>query len=726
PWSRSLHCIQHGKMARASREHHAIGDWAFCEGINRFVFHRYALQPGTNPDRAPGMSMGPWGLHYERTQTWWEQSKAWHEYLARCQYMLQQGLFVADLCFLAPETSPQAFKSPVKSGLNRPGYNFDGCPPEVVLTRMIVKDGRLVLPDGMSYRMLVLPQVRTMTPQLLRKIRDLVKDGATVLGMPPIQSPSLSGYPGCDAEVQALAQELWGDSEAPAELTTRTFGKGRVIWGRELQPKPDADYETGQALAGAKWIWFNEGQPGISALPGTCYFRRIVKVDGAVESARLVMTADNDFEVWVNGKRIGNGDKWERGYVMGIGAQLKPGTNVIAVVADNTTGEPSPAGLIAAVKIKYRDGRTQELCTDASWASAKTVSGNWKTSTASAPEWAAARELGKFGMAPWGDTEESPPGAVDVIPDIGIPSRVLAQSGLPPDFKAEPKLRYIHKNLGDTDVYFVVNPATNAVEALCTFRIAGKQPELWYPDTGNMELATAFEQKDGVTQVPLRFDPSGSVFVVFRKASDDQPRPVIGKNWLEFKTMKTIDGPWEVSFDPKWGGPAAPVTFGKLDDWSKRAEDGIRYYSGTAIYRKSFSIQSLISGSRIYLDLGKVAVMAEVKLNGKDLGILWKPPFRVDITDAIKGGDNTLEVKVVNLWINRMIGDEQLPEDSDRNPKGTLKSWPPWLTEGKSSPTGRYTFTSWRLWKKDDALVESGLLGPVTLQTAEEFTSTPK
>ena len=112
--------------------------------------------------------------------------------------------------------------------------------------------------------------------------------------------------------------------------------------------------------------------------------------------------------------------------------------------------------------------------------------------------------------------------------------------------------------------------------------------------------------------------------------------------------------------------------------------------------------------------------MADVTLNGKPLGILWKPPFRVDVTGALKAGDNTLELRVVNLWINRQIGDEQLPEDSDRNKGGTLKSWPAWLGEGKPSPTGRYTFTSWRLWKKDDPLVESGLLGPVTLNVASD------
>ena len=182
-----------------------------------------------------------------------------------------------------------------------------------------------------------------------------------------------------------------------------------------------------------------------------------------------------------------------------------------------------------------------------------------------------------------------------------------------------------------------------------------------------------------------------------------------------------VDGPWEVNFEPNWGGPQQ-VTFERLDDWSKRAEEGIRYYSGEAVYRRTFTFsQSGFSGlkPRIVLDLGRVAVMAEVKLNGRELGILWKPPYRVDVTDTLKPGDNLLEVKVVNLWINRMIGDEQLPEDSDRNPNGTVRKWPEWVGQGKPSPTGRYTFTSWRLWKKDDPLVESGLLGPVTLQATE-------
>jgi hypothetical protein len=693
-----------------------LGDWAFCEGINRFVFHRYALQPWTNPDRPPGMSMGPWGLHYERTQTWWEQSRAWHQYLARCQFMLQQGLFVADLCFLAPESSPQRFKSPVKSGYDRPGYNFDACPAEVLLTRMSVKDGRLVLPDGMSYRMLVLPRVETMTPRLLAKIRDLVEAGATVLGTPPRKSPSLQGYPKCDAEVQSLARQLWGDGPAASQFPGRSFGKGRVIQPREIQKEADPAYDGVSSFASAKWIWFPEGNPARSAPPGTRYFRRMVNLQGAIASARLVMTADNTFECWINGRRAGSGEAFTQSYAMDVAALLHSGANLIAVAAVNTLDVPNPAGLVGALDVKYRDGRTEAIRTDGRWEATRTVPANWTNAAAPSATWNTAMELGPMGMRPWGDIQEGF-AVVDEIPDVAIPSRMLAQMGVPPDFQATARLHYIHKRIGETDVYFVANPEPREVETLATFRVSGRRPEFWSPDTGRIQPAAVWNEDHGCTRAPLRFDPGGSLFVVFRQAAGGpQPAPG-GKNWDELAPLQEISGPWEVRFDPRWGGPAQPVTFAKLDDWSKRPEPGIRYYSGTAVYRKTFALrQPPVPHQRVFLDLGKIAVMAEVKLNGRDLGVLWKPPFRVEVGDALTAGDNTLELRVVNLWINRLIGDEQLPEDSDRNANGTLKSWPTWLVEGKPSPTGRYTFTSWRLWKKGDPLVESGLLGPVTLQ----------
>jgi hypothetical protein len=163
------------------------------------------------------------------------------------------------------------------------------------------------------------------------------------------------------------------------------------------------------------------------------------------------------------------------------------------------------------------------------------------------------------------------------------------------------------------------------------------------------------------------------------------------------------------------------VTLDQLLSWSNYNDPGVKYFSGTATYLKTFTIHSEVNPAkmRIYLDLGNVQVIAELKVNGKDMGILWKPPYRTEITSALKTGENTLEIKVTNLWINRMIGDEHLPHDSDRNGDGTLKAWPQWVLDDGPSPTGRYTFTTWRLWSKDSPLQESGLLGPVKLQTVE-------
>ena len=187
--------------------------------------------------------MGIYGIHFERTQTWWELSRAWITYLSRCQFLLQQGLSVADLCYLAPEASPQVFRPSGKDDDSHvtelAGYKRDGCTPEAFLNRMSVKDGSLTLPDGMSYRALVLPRVPSMTPRLLRKIRMLVEGGATVIGAPPVRSPGLTDYPSCDQQVKRLADELWGDRSPAAEIAERRLGKGRILAGAGISPSQD-------------------------------------------------------------------------------------------------------------------------------------------------------------------------------------------------------------------------------------------------------------------------------------------------------------------------------------------------------------------------------------------------------------------------------------------------------------------------------------------------------
>jgi hypothetical protein len=176
---------------------------------------------------------------------------------------------------------------------------------------------------------------------------------------------------------------------------------------------------------------------------------------------------------------------------------------------------------------------------------------------------------------------------------------------------------------------------------------------------------------------------------------------------------------WNLNFPPNWGAPAS-VTLEKLISWTEHTDSGVRYFSGTASYEKEIEISAerLSAGRELWLDLGAVKNFAQVSLNGQNLGVLWKPPFRVNLTAAAKPGMNKLVVKVTNLWPNRLIGDEQLPDDREWDGK-QLKAWPQWFLDGKPSPTGRLTFTTWHHWTKDSPLLESGLLGPVTLRTAE-------
>ena len=277
---------------------------------------------------------------------------------------------------------------------------------------------------------------------------------------------------------------------------------------------------------------------------------------------------------------------------------------------------------------------------------------------------------------------------------------VLLADGVPPDFEftggdAETVLDYIHRRDGDAEIYFVANRGNRWEEASCTFRVSGKTPELFDPLTGQTRPLSVYSQADGRTTVPLQFAPFGSWFIVFRKPAA-APGSVKGSNFPALTPAHTLAGPWQVSFDPRWGGPES-VEFADLTDWTKRSEDGIRFYSGTATYRQTFDLPESLrsSAGRLVLDLGVVKQLAEVRLNGRGLGVLWAAPFRVDVTDAIRPTGNALEIEVVNFWPNRVIGDQSLPEDK------------------------RLTRTNVRKLTKDTPLVESGLLGPVQVLTAE-------
>ena len=301
----------------------------------------------------------------------------------------------------------------------------------------------------------------------------------------------------------------------------------------------------------------------------------------------------------------------------------------------------------------------------------------------------------------------------EIYPNYETIASLLDEKGMKEDFtSASGNVRYIHRFAENEDVYFVSNRTDSMVETNCTFRTTGI-PELWDPLTGEIRPLSEFQTESGQTIIPQRFDKYQSFFVVFDNQEGNQEKQKIGdENFPEITELAEISGSWDVTFDPGMGGPGA-VTFESLSDWSLNPVEGIRYYSGIAKYTKTFDLpgkENPEDYKEMYLNLGKVKNMARVKLNGKDMGVVWTSPWQVKISGVVKPKGNMLEVEIANSWANRLIGDENLPYDGMEDGK-----WPTWLLKGEERTSGRYTFTTTRYYKKGMPLQESGLLGPVKI-----------
>ena len=527
-------------------------DRAFAQGINRIVYHRFTHQPWPGNQYLPGMTMGRWGSHIDRTQTWWHIAPEWFRYQSRCQWLLQEGTFVADVLYFCGENVPNAGAtvfSDTTGKLHLPfGYDWDICSADA-LEELKVVDGRIVVPGGVSYALLVLPLEEAMSERVLASVNRLLDAGAKVCApVKPTRAFGLRGFPESDARIRASVDETW--------------------------------------------------KKGVFA-----------------------------------------------------------------------------------------------CCPD--------------------------EALKRLGIAPdFASTETDP------------------KSGA----------AYIHRRSDAADWYFVaLNNETN-VTFETSFRITGKVPEIWNAETGEIRTAANWRVEGGRTVVALEFKPSGSAFVVFRRAGKARTGGSVRRTGGTGETV-LLEGPWKVTFPVDWytGGNAVKTfTWPLLKDWTTDADSDVKYFSGTATYRKSVKCKmesvKLENDGRVILDLGEVKDFAEVTVNGKSYPPLWRPPFCLDITDAVKTASVQqqgravaprpplsidLEIKVTNLWPNRLIGDDALPEDCEW--KGTIrnglkeigvKEIPQWVKDGKRSPTGRHTFTTWRHWAKDEAPLPSGLLGPVQLQSA--------
>lgn len=519
-------------------ERKRLVDRAFCEGLNRITYHGYSHSP--LEDQYPGRSYHA-GIDMNPQVAWWPKARPFMDYLARCCFMLQQGLYVADVISYYGDQAPNFWpyyhnvpEKPKIAGLGN-GYEYDVVNTDVILNRMAVKNGRIVLPDGMSYRILVLPEKADMPLEVLRKLENLVSEGAAIMGPKPSEVPGLKDFVLRTKSLRELADKMWGDCNGTT-VKVNKYGKGSVIWGY-------------------------------------------------------------------------------------------------------------------------------------------------------------------------------------------TPEQWLKKQSAVPDFMCQnPQLdsvfNFIHRETAHSNIYFVSNKTLNSVNAECKFRVESSVPQLWDPTDGSVKEQFVYKSDKGGTTLPISLPPGGSVFVVFNKgtqpsglnsltkeiadSNSDLPAHRVlaadgnstvfecwqnGKYILKVRDGKQkpvvvdhisaplkIDGEWKVEFDPKWGAPSE-IRMPELISWTDHQDIGVKYYSGKGVYSKEISVPfgMIGDGRSIYLDLGGVGEVAEVYINGKSAGVVWKPPFRTDITKLVKSGRNDLKVEVFNLWINRLTGDALLPEN-ERYTKTNIRS----------------------------------------------------
>jgi hypothetical protein len=293
----------------------------------------------------------------------------------------------------------------------------------------------------------------------------------------------------------------------------------------------------------------------------------------------------------------------------------------------------------------------------------------------------------------WGDAAGTRfYGSGKIYPHLSI-GRALRGLELTPDFwynneGDESRMRFVHRVSGDTDIYWVNTAAKESASRKVSFRVEGKEPEIWNPVTGEIS-PVSYSFDNGRTDVTLHMDPEDAVFVVFRKKAgvDERVVPV-----PEVSELAVLAGDWKIRFQPGRGAPEKAV-FTALAPWNEQEDAGIRYFSGTASYEKELDVPAeWLDGDReLWLDLGVVKNLAEVEVNGKPMGMAWKKPFRLRVDPALKEGKNRLSIKVTNLWVNRLIGDAQ-----------------PGAAE-------RVTYTVMPFYRADSPLLPSGLLGPVRI-----------
>ena len=704
----------------------SIGDRAWAEGITRFIFHTYVHQPW---NVAPGLALSYHGFDFNRLNTWWKQSKGYMDYLARSQYLLQQGKNVADVLVFTGESSPNI--GFIKPEIKAMGFDYDLIGANK-LKDLTVKNGTIFSSVGNTYKLLVLPESNFTKPETLKKIKALVDSGAKVIGKKPMQSPSLTDYPNCDKEVTTYVDELWGSS----------LVKDITIEEALSDKTPDFKIESNDPT---DLSFIHRKTPDTDI-----YF-----IANARKEEREIIA---HFRVSGKQPEIWNSEK---GTVKDL--------VVFKENEDGTTTVPLQLGMEESVFIVFKKpanlNHLEEISTELKTYQAEPLS-NLEIVKA---------EYGTFLQEGLIDITDKVNKAIrdgkldfkmsrafcDCDPAMGYKKKFRMEFQIGNSKKqifAEER-EHIHIDAGNKPLKVLKavfgkfkSETTGIPQHYKTFDVTDKIQDLVSSRTYDIFVSNQLidnkipEGDNTVLKITYKTDGEERILFIpkgqFLKLSKDTPKSALAfKNRAihfstpyagtinykiasgETKIAQVIDVPKPLDLSSGWKVEFAftkaknmKQTFDNLTSWSNHENEAIQHFSGTASYKKEFVLSDdvLQDDKRIELDLGSVAVIAEVIVNGKNAGVLWKAPFRIHIDEFVNKGKNTLEIKVTNLWSNRLIGDENLPLDYPRKGK-RAKPLPDWLLNETERPSKRTTFASWNHYNKNDELKTSGLLGPVQL-----------
>lgn len=671
----------------------ALGDYILSAGVNRFVYHATTHQPYVGKQHGNMMTMGPFGTHFDRTSTWAKQFAAFNLYASRCAYLLQQGKYVADVLYLKDEAISSGVNNYNVAYPSTPyGYRWDIAGAEALQKRVSIDKGRIVLPDGMEYSLLVVTPMHRSSPETLSRLIELVKQGMNI--WLPEQKPV--GYTGLDslkdAEVRKLADVLWGAD---------TLGKGRIFRhisiGEALLrigKQPDFSFVAKNKDAQIHFIHRKIGEDEVYFVSN--HRRRLealtltFRVTGKTPKLWDAETGKTGIPVAYE----------ENAGLTCLNLEL-PESGSIFIVFRKGKGSPSAIEEIVpeSTLVQARSGKCNVF-------NPLSLESTFTVALWAKPETFAASGRGFLIYPPAGKGDKA---------WVGI---AMGQNGIrvyERNQKNQEVLSYHAPIEGWTHIGLVYQEGTP------TLYVNGKKVSVG--KRSSYVCVPAIDVPMEEEQFIASFEGDQTYVQVFSYAMGEREIAALHNEGLPLPRMegvmwKDLSEDWTVSF-PAESKILGDIRLATLMSLHKHPDFNVCHFSGTATYKKRFvltddEINSLQS-KRVQLNLGRVENMAEVTLNGKALGLVWKAPYSTDITNLLKTGENLLTIETTNLYPNRMIGDEHLPELYEYDEYGRLQKFPDWYKNGENNERERVLFLPWKYYKETDPLLESGLLGPVRI-----------